>query len=204
MRGVPAGVFYDECGARLNRSLVATEELNEIRVIRRQNVTVRATATLVLMLIAATAATAETVMVSVRDETGITDEEYRTASRYHLTAVEDGVMEAFFDAGHIVFNLGDYERFEGSEIQRRYTVRTAAEEGGASYVVQLALEFERVDNSGLRPVRVEYELWTVGSGEPVARGSHSAPFDIGAADGERGSRSAALGRRVARELLSGW
>lgn len=204
MRRVPVALFYDESRARLNRSLVAAEELNEIRGIRRQNVTVRATATLALMLLVAASATAETVMVSVRDETGITDDEYQNASRYHLTAVEDGVMEAFFDAGHIVFNLGDYERFDGSEIQRRYTVRTAAEEGGASYVVQLALEFERVNESTLRPVRVDYELWRVGGGEPVAGGSHSAPFDIGTGDGERGSRSAALGRRVARELLSAW
>jgi hypothetical protein len=160
--------------------------------------------TLALLLLVAAFGTAETVMISIEDETGIHDEEYVAASRYHLTAVEDGVMDAFFAAGHIVFNFGSYEQTSGSEIQRRYSVRTAAEEGGASYVVQLALEFERLDESRLRPVRVDYELWEVGSGEPVLRGSRTAPFGLAHEAGERGRRSAELGRRVARELLSAW
>lgn len=146
----------------------------------------------------------ETVMVSVHDASGFTDDDYLAASRYHLTAVEDGIMEAFFDAGHIVFNLGDYEHFDGADIQRRYEVRTAARDGGASYAVQLALVFERAGDSSVRPTRVEYELWEVGSGERIAAGTRSAPFEVPAAGSERGSRSAALGRRVAAELLSVW
>lgn len=160
--------------------------------------------TLSLLLLVAAFGFAETVMVSVHDESGFTDEDYLAASRYQLTAVEDGIMEAFFDAGHIVFNLGDYEHFDGADIQRRYTVRTAAREGGASYVVQLALLFERDGDSSVQPTRVEYELWDVGSGERIAGGTRSAPFEFGSRASERGSRSAELGRRVAMELLSAW
>ncbi|MFP4373954.1 MAG: hypothetical protein ACLFPO_06475 [Spirochaetaceae bacterium] len=164
----------------------------------------RLTYALGLLLAVATLGCAETVMVSVRDESGFTDEDYRAASRYELTAVEDGMMGAFFEAGHIVFNLGDYEHFEGSDIQRRYDVRSAAREGGASYVVQLALVLDGKDESSLRPEQVDYELWAVDSGERIAAGTRSAPFDFDAPDSERGSRSAELGRRVAMELLSEW
>jgi hypothetical protein len=156
------------------------------------------------VLLVAGAAAAETVMISIEDETGIVDEDYIAASRYHLTAVEDGVMESFFDAGHIVFNFGAYEQSGESDIQRRYSVRTAAEDGGASYVVQLSLEFARLEDNRLRPLRVDYELWEVGSGQPVVEGSRSAPFNFPAELRKPGSRSAELGRRVARELLSAW
>jgi hypothetical protein len=167
-------------------------------------VRLRVICVLSLLVIVAAFGFAETVMVSVRDESGFSDEGYLAASRYQLTAVEDGIMETFFDAGHIVFNLGDYEHFDGADIQRRYTVRAAAREGGASYVVQLALLFERDGDSSVRPLQVEYELWEVGTGERIAAGTRSAPFEFGSRGSERGSRSAALGRRVATELLSAW
>ncbi len=194
----------------MKAALTSTEALSSPKIWKRLDlyggrlVRLRVIYALCLLLIVAAFGFAETVMVSVRDESGFTDEDYLAASRYELTAVEDGIMEAFFDAGHIVFNLGDYEHFDGADIQRRYTVRTAAREGGASYVVQLALLFERDGDSSVRPTRVEYELWDVGTGERIAAGTRSAPFESGSGGNERGSRSSQLGRRVAIELLSAW
>jgi hypothetical protein len=157
---------------------------------------------LALLLFIAAGATAETVMISVQDDTDIEDEDYRSVSRYHLSAVEDGVMEAFFDAGHIVFNFGEYERPAGETMQRRYDIRKAAKGGGASMVVQLSLVFERVDEETLKPVGIDYELWDVASGEALAGGRRSAPFGFSEENNKPGNRSAELGRRVARELLS--
>ena len=191
-------------------ALTSTEALSSPKMWKRLDlyggrlVRLRVIYALCLLLTVAAFGFSETVMVSVRDESGFTDEDYLAASRYQLTAVEDGIMEAFFDAGHIVFNLGDYEHFDGADIQRRYTVRTAAREGGASYVVQLALLFERDGDSSVRPMRVDYELWDVGTGERITAGTRSAPFEFGSGGSERGSRSAELGRRVAIELLSAW
>jgi hypothetical protein len=166
------------------------------------SVTLRAPALVALFLLFAAGVAAETVMISVQDETDIQDDDYRSASRYHLSAVEDGVMDAFFDAGHIVFNFGEYEQPAGESMQRRYNMRKAARGGGASMVVQLSLVFERIDEESLKPIGIDYELWEVESGEALAAGRRSAPFGFSDENSKPGSRSAELGRRVARELLS--
>jgi hypothetical protein len=70
----------------------------------------------------------ETVMVSVGQE-GLTpgiDEGYR----FCLSAIESGAMDAFFDAGHIIFND------EGLRTsQDRYRAVRVARDGGASAVL---------------------------------------------------------------------
>jgi hypothetical protein len=70
----------------------------------------------------------ETIMVSVGEEglpAGI-----EGGYRFCLSAIESGAMDAFFDAGHIIFND---EEFRTSEDRFR-TVRLARE-GGASTVL---------------------------------------------------------------------
>lgn len=163
-----------------------------------------------LLSLSAGTVAAEAVLVSVRDDSGLVsaedeDEDYAARSRFHLSAVEDGVMSEFFDAGHIVFNLGDYALSSESEMQRRYTVRKAARDGGAAYVVQLSVVFERPTPDVLRPQRVEYRLWEVESGAMIVEGARTAPFSR-ASDGssEPGSRSARIGRGIAEELLAEW
>lgn len=164
----------------------------------------------VLLLFAAVAGYGESVLVAVEDRSEIeeTDDDYAEASRFHLTALEDGIMDVFFEDGHIVFNWGEYEHSptDEPEIQRRYELREAAEEGGAAVVVQLAVSFERTGEGQLTPSRVRYELWDVDSGEARASGERSAPFESSDedSDSEAGSASASLGRRIAKELLSEW
>ncbi|MFP4612001.1 MAG: hypothetical protein ACLFM5_01280 [Spirochaetaceae bacterium] len=148
-------------------------------------------------------ATAETIMVSVHDQADSGDEDYVEASRFHLSAAEDGVMSVLFEEGHIVFNLGEYGVFDGPEIARRYMVREAARDGGARYIVDMMLEFERIEGDRLEPAGVNYELREVDGGPPVASGRMTGPFGEDEAS-ERGERSAALGRRVGEELLSAW
>lgn len=165
-------------------------------------------ALVVVVLAGAGQADAETVLVSVRDDSEIVpadDEDYNAQSRFHLSAVEDGVMSTFFDAGHIVFNLGDYTRDAEGTMQRRYTVRKAAREGGAAFVVQLSVTFERPKPDLLRPTAVNYVLWEVESGEMIAEGARTAPFPE-SPDGssEPGSRTARIGRHIGQELLSEW
>ena len=154
----------------------------------------------------ATSGYGESVLVAVQDITDIqeADDEYAAASRFHLTALEDGIMEVLFDGGHIVFNLGNYEHSTESRTQQRYTVRKVAEEGGAAFVVQLAVAFERTAEERLRPSSVDYELWEVNSGSAVLSGERSAPFGFSDELEDRGSRSATLGRRIAEELLNAW
>jgi hypothetical protein len=72
-------------------------------------------------------AAAETVMVSVGQQgLAVPDAGYR----FCLSAVESGLMDVFFDAGHVVFND---EEFRSSEDRFR-TVRLARD-GGASAVL---------------------------------------------------------------------
>ena len=98
--------------------------------------------TIACALLACTTAalSAETVMVYVSSQTGHDD--------YLLSAVEAGVMDVFFDSGHIVFNAGTYERISDSDIQRRYWIRNTARQGGATLAIEIEVDLQPHDNRG--------------------------------------------------------
>ena len=154
--------------------------------IRRVVVTAGLTA-----LFAVSALGAETVMVYVCAQSGDND--------YLLSAVEAGIMEVFFDAGHIVFNAGTYERASDVEIQRRSWVRNLARQGGATHVLEAEVDLAQFDasvgavgqNLYARSVRFRYvsiepaeviERGRVEASRPASGGRRDvAAFDLGVA-----------------------
>ena len=95
----------------------------------------------------------DTVMVHLR----VTDDSdfYYQAGIDYARAIEDGVMDVFFDAGHIVFNFGipPTVLLEPPFASERPAVR-AAKAGGASHLIELELARPVVDR--LVPIRVAY------------------------------------------------
>jgi hypothetical protein len=71
---------------------------------------------------------AETIMVSVGEE-GLSPE-LEAGYRFCLSAIESGAMDAFFDAGHIIFNDEGLRTSED-----RYRAVRVARDGGASAVL---------------------------------------------------------------------
>ncbi|MDR1316421.1 MAG: hypothetical protein LBK13_06065 [Spirochaetales bacterium] len=94
---------------------------------------------------------AETVMVSIGGE-GLADQA-DPGYRVCFLALESGVMDAFFDAGNIVFNDSE---FRGSQDERYRTVRVARE-GGASMLLLVRCVY---NPDGARD-------WKTGDGAPV-------------------------------------
>lgn len=94
-----------------------------------------------LLLLCAAVLSADTVMVHVH---GHVSPEYLEYDQVHelLGAVEDGVMDEFFSAGHIVFNT--LERTLRLEFDDAVTV--GAEEG-VDWVLTLDIEIERRDGA---------------------------------------------------------
>ncbi len=123
-----------------------------------------------LLLLAPAVAQAYTIMAYV----------YAVDDSHHylLSAVEAGVMDVFFDAGHIIFNAGTYERVSDSETQLRYWVRNTARTGGASHAIELKVSLSGVDSdSGAEAAAewVEYRLTRLEPEEVIARGRIEAP-----------------------------
>lgn len=121
---------------------------------------------------------------------------------YLLSAVEAGVMDVFFDAGHIIFNAGTYERVSDADTQLRYWVRNTARNGGATHAIELKVGLSGTDpnsGSGAAAEWVEYRLTRIEPEAVIARGRLDAP-----AAGDRGShdrRAFRLGIEAGREAL---
>lgn len=120
------------------------------------------------MLTVASTLAAETVMVQVSG-LDVTPDMSERRVLWLLAAVEDGAMEFFFDAGHIVFN--------GSPVIADAThpavLKTIAREGGARYLVEIRVAFARPSSSDeIAAVRAEYILTRVvpNPGRVVASG----------------------------------
>ncbi|TVQ41259.1 MAG: hypothetical protein EA384_00625 [Spirochaetaceae bacterium] len=142
-------------------------------------------------LLAVSALGAETVMVYVCAQSSHDD--------YLLSAVEAGIMEVFFDAGHIVFNAGTYERVSDVEIQRRSWVRNLSRQGGATRALEVEVDLGEFDGAAgaggqnlfARSVRFRYlsiepagviERGRIEASRPASGGRRDvAAFDLGVA-----------------------
>lgn len=79
---------------------------------------------------------AETVMVSLLNDSGV---EYFGEERNQLaSALVEGAMEVFFEANHIVFDLG-LPKDDEAVLPDRETVARIARAGGAAYMLDLRL-----------------------------------------------------------------
>ena len=140
---------------------------------------------------------ADTVMVYVSSQTGQDD--------YLLSAVEAGVMEVYFDAGHIVFNAGTYERISDSDIQRRYWIRNTARQGGATHAIEIEVDLQPYNNRAADSSRhpfadaAEFRLIQIEPAEVLKRGAITAQRPPSRADRDKAAFE--LGIKIARAAL---
>ena len=106
-----------------------------------------------LVMSAISLTSAETVMVYIR-ATEDSDFYYQSGIEY-ARAIEGGIMDVFFDAGHIVFNFGipPTVSIDPPFASERPAVR-AAKAGGASHLFEVELARPVVDR--LVPIRIAY------------------------------------------------
>ena len=115
---------------------------------------------------------AETVMVSIQTKDGTTLSGL-TGLLSEAYAIEDGVMNEFFDNGHIIFNAGITSPkpleppFPSEPVQVRI-----AKAGGASHLLDLALQYEEIpgESNKFRVNTITYRFINVISGRLLADG----------------------------------
>jgi|GEM_PF-1671820 len=162
---------------------------------------------LLLLLAAGIAGTAaaHTIMVFVE---GMTTPVPEDGLRYYLTAVEAGVMDVFFSNGDIVFNAGSYQTRDASaaestpEIDRQYTIRSQARDGGADRVIEVTVNFKQVDSNTYVPDYADYQYVDL-AGKRVVRSGTVSVNDQGAGDHPPTDRVCFLvGESVAKEAIA--
>ncbi|MGC9311905.1 MAG: hypothetical protein ACP5IA_04360 [Sediminispirochaetaceae bacterium] len=142
---------------------------------------------------------AETVMIYSDKSLGFGDEQ--NAIRY----IEDGIMEVFFDAGHIIFN-GTYQMISRAEEEENLfndsPVYRIAKSGGASYVLNIRLRFTE-DEEDLLPVSASYTFIDLTTERNLASGL--VPIEKGKDWKEKEPHELvqSLGRRLGIEALKG-
>ncbi len=89
--------------------------------------------------------------------------------------VEDGIMEVFFGAGHIIFNGGfqEYDDQDSEDAAQETFADTppfrVAKSGGASYILQVQLKFTE-DEEDLLPHKAQYSFFELDSEKKLADG----------------------------------
>lgn len=148
---------------------------------------------------------AETVMLLTRMHPA---ETLKGANAERFVAVEDGVEDQFFNAGHIIFDAGLPSAKEVHQSASGRTDRWAeqtAKAGGASYLLIVDLEFPKNNTTAPIPSSVSYRFFDLKTGGTLATGT----VDTQSAKGEIGKKKPydlcfALGRQVADNALSKW
>jgi len=143
--------------------------------------------------------TAETVMLYSDKSSGIGDEQ--SSIRY----IEDGIMEVFFDAGHIIFN-GNYEMSplteETDTLFADLPGSRIAKAGGASYVLTVRLLFTD-DEKDLLPVSAEYVFIDLETDKNLTSGLMLLEKPDDWKEREPHELVQSLGKRLGMEALKG-
>lgn len=117
---------------------------------------------IILTFFCLNSAAADTVLFCISDNR--VEDEYSPWSQLVLRAFEDGVMDAFFESGHIVTNsfLNECKSIVGEGIETNADVaRVMANRMGADSVMILEILFPDVASDSLPvPVTAEYALYT--------------------------------------------
>ncbi len=95
------------------------------------------------------------------------DDEKQLKVDYFLSAIEAGIMDAFFEADYVVFNAGPVSGAD--EIGRRSEahVLTVAQEGGADLLIRLAVRFDTDGNGAPEPGLGELAVYQVDGAEEI-------------------------------------
>ena len=116
--------------------------------------------------------------------------------------IESGVMNEFFDAGHIVFNaaVSGFVPDVGLDHYKEPVSMQMAKSGGAAFLLDVNLVYREVDGRSL-PVEAGFRLIEVATGDLIKEGSVSIDKKwIDEGDFENGIT--AMGRRMASYALS--
>ena len=116
--------------------------------------------------------------------------------------IESGVMNEFFDAGHIIFNaaVSGYVPEVGLDHYKEPASIQMAKAGGASFLLEVKLVYSKVKGMNL-PAYAGFQLIEVSSGDIIKEGSVSIDKKwIDEGDFENGIT--AMGRSMASYAIS--
>lgn len=153
--------------------------------------------TLLLFILCAALLQAETVLVFTRNSHNPELE----AVVEQQSALEDGVMEAFFDAGHIVFNAGVVEGNDTLDVPSQRLSFRMAKQGGAYYLLEIDMSYREVDESVL-VASADYRFYDVMSGVVLTEGSLSTAEVKSRPDMSVKSICSAMGASIASGALA--
>jgi len=144
--------------------------------------------------------TAETVMIYTADQWSGPEE--RVGEDYVVFSLEDGLLETFFDAGHIVFN--DYappmERQDGTD--RNRPALRLARSGGADYLVEIAVSYlPEGEGKASLPESLDFRLSRVTDSRELASGNIGPSGDAAASGDDPREICRDLGRILGNRLL---
>ncbi len=122
---------------------------------------------IILLSVFGLSISAETVMLFSEKPDGIGN------THSSVGYVEDGIMDVFFSAGHIIFN-GGYQQLEEKDNESQKTFADTisfrmAKSGGADYILQVQLLFTDDEENAL-PVKALYQFYRLESEEILADG----------------------------------
>lgn len=164
---------------------------------------------IVLILIARGGAVCETVLLYVGN--GPQTEKEFEISRPVSSALEDGVMNEFFDRGHIIFNAGIKmeDEFPEPPYQADRLPMRVAKAGGASYLLEVVIYYSFAEGEDkeidLSPAfSAEYTFSQVSSSRIIYSGGMSTDAVDITEELDPEMYSYVLGQMIAREALSLW
>ena len=154
-------------------------------------------------------ASSETVMVYVTEEE--TYKENGDAVKRLSYSLEGGVMDEFFEHGHIVFNMGSEDNEVGDfRIDDETFPLYMAKSGGASFLLKVYLTYRKQnpvpeeDSGQLIVSSARYNYFDVEKTEPIKTGVIDAGVYFGGTGEEKGSpeeHSFTVGQILAQEAL---
>jgi hypothetical protein len=168
---------------------------------------------LLLLGVAGTAfAAADTVMIYVEaapvNNSTITPPVANDAATLR-SAVEEGIMDEFFSAGHIVFNElppkdADHSS-QASQLELWNSLQQVALSGGAARMIEVFFTYKPNETGkSAVPIAARYSLWELSPKRLVSSGDVSAAPIAAAARNGDGEVSLLLGQTIATDLLNSW
>lgn len=146
---------------------------------------------------------AETVMLFARVEPSVGG---KGVNVERFVAVENGVEDQFYNAGHIIFDTGaPHSGGNGAVSHSNGWAEQVARSGGADFLLIVNLKFPEALKGADLPSTASYEFVDLKSGSMLAEGSVASqasehelktkkPYDL----------CFAFGRRIAEEAMTKW
>jgi hypothetical protein len=150
---------------------------------------------------------AETVMVYVSSKKEIVKDESKKAKQELVFSLEGGVMDEFFENGHIIFNAGKEDRSVGEfTLDKDSFPLYMAKSGGASYLLNVSVRYWQTEEKEpeWRVASAEYKFVKVETAEVLRDGTVEALYQREKNEEELSAEenSFNVGRAVAQDALA--